>query len=68
MDIVRTRLTRARAALSRRIAVLRSSARDRGASAMEWGLILVAGGTMVGIVYAAANTTVGEKVTQILGF
>jgi len=41
---------------------------DRGASATEWALILVAGGTMVGVVYAAANTTVGEKAAQILGF
>ncbi|MFF8932340.1 hypothetical protein ACF1AO_34315 [Streptomyces longwoodensis] len=68
MHTVRTRFSLVLDALRRRGAVIRAQAKDRGASAMEWGLILVAGGTMVGVVYAAANTTVGEKVQQILGF
>ncbi|WP_406834857.1 hypothetical protein ACICHK_00315 [Streptomyces sp. AHU1] len=51
---------------SRLLAVTRSA--DRGASAMEWALIMVAGGTLVGVVAAAANTTVGEKALQIIGF
>ncbi|MEU0949960.1 hypothetical protein ABZ379_45975 [Streptomyces canus] len=68
MHTVRSRVRLVLGALRRHGAVIRAQANDRGASAMEWGLILVAGGTMVGVVYAAANTTVGEKVTQILGF
>ncbi|MET9913863.1 hypothetical protein ABZZ74_45250 [Streptomyces sp. NPDC006476] len=68
MHTVRNRLSLVFGALRRHGAVIRAHATDRGASALEWGLILVAGGTLVGVVYAAANTTVGEKVQQILGF
>lgn len=68
MHTVRSRFSLVLGALRRYGTVIRVHAKDRGASAMEWGLILVAGGTMVGVVYAAANTTVGEKVQQILGF
>ncbi|MDH6604420.1 Flp pilus assembly pilin Flp [Streptomyces sp. SAI-208] len=68
MHTVRIRFSTVVRALRRHGALIRAQAKDRGASAMEWGLILVAGGTMVGVVYAAANTTVGEKVSQILGF
>ncbi|MCQ8833804.1 hypothetical protein [Streptomyces malaysiensis] len=68
MNTVRSRFSLVLGALRRHGAMIRAHAKDRGATAMEWGLILVAGGTMVGVVYAAANTTVGEKVQQILGF
>ncbi|MFD6285351.1 hypothetical protein [Streptomyces sp. NPDC060205] len=68
MHTVRTRLSRLLDALRRHGALARAQVQDRGASATEWGLILAAGGTMVGVVYAAANTTVGEKAAQILGF
>ncbi|HET6857477.1 MAG TPA: hypothetical protein VFH94_10325 [Streptomyces sp.] len=68
MHTVRTRFSRMLTALNRYRAMLRAQVRDRGASATEWGLILVAGGTMVGVVYAAANTTVGQKAAEILGF
>ncbi|MBP5888676.1 MULTISPECIES: hypothetical protein [Streptomyces] len=68
MHTVRNRLSLMLVALRRHGAMIRAHAKDRGASATEWGLILVAGGTMVGVVYAAANTTVGEKAAQILGF
>lgn len=68
MHTVRSRFSLVLGPLRRHGSVIRAQAKDRGASATEWGLILVAGGTMVGVVYAAANTTVGEKVTQILGF
>ncbi|MGW3651716.1 hypothetical protein [Streptomyces sp. NPDC000878] len=68
MPTVRTRLARMLDVLRRHGTVLRAQMKDRGASATEWALILVAGGTMVAVVYAAANTTVGEKAAQILGF
>ncbi|MEV2234974.1 hypothetical protein AB0H69_41315 [Streptomyces phaeochromogenes] len=68
MHTVRTRFSRVLDALRRHATLIRAEVKDRGASATEWGLILVAGGTMVGVVYAAANTTVGEKAAQILGF
>ncbi|MCX4564294.1 MULTISPECIES: hypothetical protein [Streptomyces] len=68
MRTERTRFSRMLDALRRHGAVIRAQVKDRGATATEWGLILVAGGTMVGVVYAAANTTVGEKAAQILGF
>ncbi|KMS74244.1 hypothetical protein ACM01_15125 [Streptomyces viridochromogenes] len=68
MHTVRNRFSLVLDALRRHGSVIRAQVQDRGASATEWGLILVAGGTMVGVVYAAANTTVGEKAAQILGF
>jgi hypothetical protein len=61
-------LTTVRSALARLRRRVASQPADRGASAMEWALIMVAGGTMVGVVAAAANTTVGEKALQIIGF
>ncbi|MFF3313387.1 hypothetical protein [Streptomyces sp. NPDC002952] len=61
-------LTNVRSALARLRRRVVSQPADRGASAMEWALIMVAGGTMVGVVAAAANTTVGEKALQIIGF
>jgi hypothetical protein len=68
MHTVRTRFSRVLDALRRHGAVIRAQVKDRGASATDWALILVAGGTMVGVVYAAANTKIGEKTAQILGF
>ncbi|MFD5814717.1 hypothetical protein [Streptomyces sp. NPDC127038] len=62
------RVAQLRRALDRYRLLVLSQAGDRGASAMEWALIMVAGGTLVGIVAAAANTTVGEKALQIIGF
>ncbi|MCX4581071.1 hypothetical protein OHB41_49865 [Streptomyces sp. NBC_01571] len=67
-SLVRYQLARAREALARYRALVTSQPSDRGASAMEWALIMVAGGTLVGVVAAAANTTVGEKALQIIGF
>ncbi|MEW1568854.1 hypothetical protein AB0454_38555 [Streptomyces sp. NPDC093509] len=67
-SLVRYQLARVRAVLARYRLLVASQPRDRGASAMEWALIMVAGGTLVGVVAAAANTTVGEKALQIIGF
>lgn len=63
----RSALLRAARGLRGRAALIRSQARDAGASATDWALILVAGGTLVGLVYAAANSKIGEKIAQIAG-
>jgi len=65
---VRSRVARVGAAVARYRLLVASQPADRGASAMEWALIMVAGGTLVGVVAAAANTTVAEKALQIIGF
>ncbi|WP_406349367.1 hypothetical protein OHA44_37560 [Streptomyces sp. NBC_00144] len=52
----------------RRWALARSLMQDVGASALEWALMAVAGGTLVGLIYVAVNTKVSEKITEILGF
>lgn len=67
MTTVRSALLRAARGLRGRAALIRSQARDAGASATDWALILVAGGTLVGLVYAAANSKIGEKIAQIAG-
>ncbi|MET9122207.1 hypothetical protein [Streptomyces sp. NPDC004528] len=68
MNTVHRIRTRTADLLRRYTALVRSQPVDRGASAMEWALIMVAGGTLVGVVAAAANTTVAEKALQIIGF
>ncbi|RPK55810.1 hypothetical protein EES42_41690 [Streptomyces sp. ADI95-17] len=63
----RPRLSRVADTLRRRIRLIRSAHADTG-GAMEWALVLVGGATLVGLVYAAANTKITEKAAQILGF
>ncbi|MFD9284664.1 hypothetical protein ACFWD7_46860 [Streptomyces mirabilis] len=67
MNALGTRFGRAVATLRRYGRLVRSQPLDRGASAFEWAMILVAGGTLVGVVYGAANTAVGQKALQIIG-
>ncbi|MFZ3562858.1 hypothetical protein ACOKM5_43785 [Streptomyces sp. BH097] len=65
MQSLQTRLSRAADALRWRIRLIRS---DDTGGALEWALVLVGGATLVGLVYAAANTKITEKTAEILGF
>ncbi|KOU37617.1 hypothetical protein [Streptomyces sp. WM6378] len=63
-----SRRSRLAAALRHRWASARARLRDDRGSATEWALITAAGGTLVGLVFVAINTKIGEKITTILGF
>lgn len=67
MNSTATRRSRIAAALRRRWDYTRAHLHGDRGSATEWALITAGGGTLVGLVYVAINTKIGEKITQILG-
>ncbi|MGW4984097.1 hypothetical protein [Streptomyces mirabilis] len=69
MHRTRKRIARALGPVRRHLVRVRGQlSTDGGFSAFEWAVGLALTGTLIMVVYAAANTKIGEKVAQIAGF
>ncbi|MEU2718515.1 hypothetical protein [Streptomyces sp. NPDC007205] len=69
MHRTRKRIAHLLGPIRRHFARVRVEARsDAGFTAFEWAVGLALTGSLILVVYAAANTKIAEKVAQIAGF